>query len=209
MKHTLSAFSRATKRVTLFSLLTFSMASTRLAHAQHSGAAAPAPIPPKEGAQFGFLVGQWELVAKPLATTLAQRIHGVPKLSGSWKAWRAFDGWGIEDEVRLSDASGNPKLLTHTTRFFDTATRRWSIAAIDVYKNVQSQSTAEWRNGEMMTTGKGTDETGRAYISRATFLKITANSFSYRIDRSFDGGKSWTEGVTQIEAKRVADAAPR
>jgi hypothetical protein len=177
---------------------------------QHPGGSAPpTPTPPKEGSQFDFLVGQWELVVQPQATTLGQRIHGTPKLLGTWKAWRALDGWGTEDELRLTDASGNPRLLSHQVRFFDSAARRWSISAIDVYKGIVSTSTAEWRNGEMIISGRGTDAEGRAYESRAIFSKITPSTFRYRTDRSYDGGKTWSEGVTRIEAKRVAATAPR
>jgi hypothetical protein len=183
----------------------------QLALAQHSGApAAPATsTAPKEGTQFEFLVGQWEVTAQPKATTLAQRIHGVQKVSGTWKAWRAFDGWGIEDEIRLTDKAGNPRLLTHTTRYYETSARRWTLSAIDVYKGVVSQSTAASRTNEMLVNGRGTDEDGKAYLSRGTFSKITPASFSFRLDRSFDNGKTWTEGVTIIDAKRVAATAPR
>ena len=178
--------------------------------AQHRGSAAPPPsAAPRESSQFDFLVGQWEVVAQPKAATLAQRIHGAPKLPGTWKAWRALDGWGVEDELRLTDPSGNPRLLSHHVRFYDGAARRWTISNVDVYKGATSTSAAEWRGGEMLVSGKGTDEEGKAYLSRATFSKITPSSFSYRIDRSFDGGKSWTEGVTRIEARRVAANAPR
>ena len=178
--------------------------------AQHGGNdAPPPPVAPKEGTQFEFLVGQWELVGRPLAATLAQRLHGVSKLPGTWKAWRALDGWGIEDELRQIDASGNPVLLSHTVRYFDGAARRWSVSAVDVYKGVVSSSTAEWRGGEMIVSGRGTESDGRAYLSRAIFSKITSTSFTYRLDRSHDNGKKWTEGITRIEAKRVAAAAPR
>ena len=178
--------------------------------AQHGGgASAPTTVAPKEATQFDFLVGQWELVATPKASTLAQRIHGVPKVSGTWKAWRALDGWGIEDELRLTDASGNPLLFTHNVRYFESAKRRWNVSVVDVYKGVLSTSSADWKNGEMMLSGRGTEPDGRAYISRAVFSKITPSSFSYRLDRSYDNGKEWTEGVTRIDAKRVAAAAPR
>ena len=183
----------------------------RNAQAQLHAGSAPAPVQaaPKEGAQFDFLVGQWEVTAEPKATTLAQRIHGVPKIAGTWKAWRAFDGWGIEDEIRLTDKAGNPRLLTHATRYYEVSTRHWAIASIDVYKGVSGQSTAEFRNGDLIVSGRGTDDDGKAYVSKGTFNKITANSFSYRLDRSFDSGKTWTEGVTVIAAKRVAATAPR
>ncbi len=180
------------------------------ARAQHSAAGSPsAPVAPREGTQFDFLVGQWEVIGQSQATTLGQRLHGVPKLPGTWKAWRALDGWGIEDELRLTDPSGNPVLLSHAVRYFDTTARRWSLSAIDVYKGVRSASAAEWRNGEMVVSGSGTDVEGKAFLSRSTFSRITPTSFTYRVDRSYDGGKKWTEGVTRIDAKRVAAAAPR
>jgi len=183
----------------------------REVHAQlHSGAtSAPVQAAPKDAAQFDFLVGQWEVTAEPKATTLAQRVHGVQKISGTWKAWRAFDGWGIEDEIRLTDKAGNPRLLTHATRYYEANSRHWAIASIDVYKGVSGQSTAEMRNGELVVSGRGTDDDGKAYVSKATFTKITPSSFSYRLDRSFDAGKTWTEGVTLVQAKRVAATAPR
>lgn len=190
--------------------LTFLLAAPLRVSAQHGGGSSTfASVAPKDAAQFDFLVGQWELTAKPLATTLAQRIHGVPKLLGTWKAWRALDGWGIHDEIRLSDASGNPRLFSSSVRFYDAKARHWSISAIDVYKNVQSQSTSEWRGAEMVVSGSGVDDEGKRFTSRAVFSKITAKSFSYRLDRSTDGGKSWTEGVTKIDAVRVAAVAPR
>lgn len=179
--------------------------------AQHPGGGAPpsSPVAPKEGAQFDFLVGQWELVATPQGLTLVQKLHGVGKLPGTWKAWRTLDGWGVEDELRLTDRSGNPRLLAHAVRFFDSNAHRWIVSSIDVYKSIVGTSNAEWRNNEMVVSGQGTDADGKAFISRATFSAITPNSFSYRLDRSFDNGKSWSEGITRIDAKRVAAAAPR
>ncbi len=178
--------------------------------AQHTPVQATSPfVAPKEGSQFSFLVGQWEVVAKPIAKTLGQKIHGVQKLQGVWKAWRALDGWGIEDELRLTDASGNPRLLAHTIRFFDSGARKWSLSAIDVYKGVVSTSVAELRGNEIVASGQGKEADGIAYLSRGTFTKMTPQSFTYRFDRSYDNGKTWTEGVTTIEAKRVAATAPR
>ncbi len=187
------------------------LSAPRVVSGQHSGGsnAATAPVAPPEASQFNFLVGQWEVSAKPKATTLGQRIHGVRALLGTWKAWRALDGWGLEDELRLTDASGNPLLLQHTVRFYDRAARRWTNSSIDVYKGVTAQTTAERRGTELVVSGRGTDEEGRAYLSRGTFSNVTASGFTYRLDRSSDGGKSWIEDVLIIEGKRVATSAPR
>ena len=100
-------------------------------------------------------------------------------------------------------------MLTHTVRFFDSNARKWNLSAIDVYKGVVSTSAAELRGNRMVASGQGKEPDGIAYLSRGTFTKIAPQSFTYRLDRSYDNGKTWTEGVTTIEAKRVAATAPR
>ena len=121
--------------------------------AQHgSGARAPSLRAPREATQYDFLVGQWELTVTPKVSGLAARIHGVPKLRGSWKAWRALDGWGIEDELRVIDASGNPQSFTHFVRLYDPAAKRWLVSTADVYRQQLTQATAEWTGREMVTS---------------------------------------------------------
>ncbi len=203
-------FNRSISQRTNIALVIASLACASSLAAQHAGAAAASPtVAPKEGAQFDFLIGQWEVVAKPLAKTLGQRIHGVQKLPGVWKAWRALDGWGIEDELRLTDASGNPRLLTHTIRYFDGNARKWNLSAIDVYKGIVSAAAAELKGKQMIVNSQGKEADGGAYLSRGSFTNITAQTFTYRLDRSYDSGKTWTEGFTTIEAKRTAATAPR
>jgi hypothetical protein len=178
------------------------------ARAQHGGGAAMRTAP-AEAAQFAFLVGQWELTVKPAAQGLAQKIHGVPKLVGTWKAWRAFDGFGVEDELRITDESGNPRTLSHAMRYYDATVKRWNTSALDVYRGVFTTSTAQWRDGMMTGTSRGVDADGKAYLTRARYSDITPTSFRFRQDRSEDGGATWTEGVLTIDAKRVAATATR
>jgi hypothetical protein len=178
------------------------------AHAQH-GSAPSIRTAPAEAAQFAFLVGQWELTVKPAAQGLAQKIHGVPKLVGTWKAWRAFDGFGIEDELRITDESGNPRALSHAMRYYDATAKHWNASALDVYRGTFSPSTAEWRDGAMTATSRGVDADGKAYLTRARYSDITPTSFRFRQDRSEDAGATWKEGVLTIDAKRVAATATR
>jgi hypothetical protein len=196
----------------MFALI-LSLTLPATAVAQHAGgsrtAAPPVHTPPADAAQFDFLIGQWEVVARPQATGLAQRIHGAPRILGSWKAWRAFDGFGVEDELRLMDGSGNPLSLTHTVRVFDATGRRWAQTALDVYRARFSTATAEWRDGEMQVTSRGTDPEGRAYVSRTRFHDITPTGFRMQQDRSLDDGRTWTKAVLRMEATRVAAIAPR
>lgn len=189
-------------------LMVLLTASTN-ALAQHGGGTPSVRSVPSEAAQFAFLVGQWELVVKPSATTLAMKIHGVPKLAGTWKAWRAFDGFGVEDELRITDASGNPRSLSHAMRYYDATAKRWSTTTLDVYRGVFTASTSNWRDGKMTVTSRGVDGEGKAYVARSTYSDINPAGFRFRQDRSLDDGQTWTEGVLTIDAKRVAASASR
>jgi hypothetical protein len=177
------------------------------AAAQHGGGAPPSA--PAEARQLSFLVGQFDLVVKPKASGLGQTIHGVPKLIGTWKGWRALDGFGVEDDLSVTDLTGNPKLFAHAVRYFDAEQKRWSMSTIDVYRGVFSTSTGEWKDNAFVAMAHGTDVEGKVYASRARYYDITPTSFRYRADRSYDEGRTWDEGILSIEAKRVAATAPR
>ena len=196
------------RRFALIALIAFAPLS--ITRAQHGGpGAAPAPVAPREATQFDFLLGQWDLTVKLAPSNLGQRIHGTPKVTGVWKAWRGFDGWGVEDELRLLDASANPVALLHSVRLYDNAAKRWNISGADAYRAHFTSANAEWKNGEMIVMAKGVDQGGKAYVHRNWFYAISATGFKYQQDRSQDDGRSWDEGVLKIEAKRVSATAPR
>ncbi len=178
--------------------------------AQHAGGGAPPQTTaPREASQFDFLVGQWDLTVRPLVPGLAARIHGSPRLGGTWKAWRSLDNWGVEDDLRIVDGSGNPMSLGHSVRVYDATAQKWSQTTLDVYRARFTAATAEWQGNRMVLTGHGTDAEGKAYVLRTTFSDITATAFKFQQDRSYDDGRTWTEGVLRIEARRTAAAATR
>jgi hypothetical protein len=175
-------------------------------HAQHDAGANSAPA---EAKQFDFLRGEWELTITPKVNSLVAMIHGSPKVAGTWKAWPEFDGFGIEDELRIVDASGNPMSLNHTLRVYDAGHHRWNILGADVYRGNVSTSTALWSDGEMRISGSGTDSEGKPFLSRTRYYDVSENAFRMAQDRSFDNGQTWDENVIVIEAKRVSATAPR
>ncbi|CAN5141284.1 hypothetical protein BH11PSE10_BH11PSE10_20810 [soil metagenome] len=185
------------------------LAGAPAVQAQGSAAALPAVAAPREAAQFDFLLGQWEIELSPKTGSLVAMMHGTPKLVGSWKAWRAFDGFGIDDELRVIDASGNPTTLSHAQRIYDGKTRRWLISSLDVYRTRFASATAQWQDGEMRVSGSGTTPDGKPLLTRSRFFEIGPDRFRMRQDRSSDDGASWDEGVLMITAKRVAPKAPR
>jgi hypothetical protein len=186
------------------------VAAPTVGTAQHTGAAGavPSTVAPREASQFDFLLGQWELDVRPAVSSLAARIHGVPKMVGTWKAWRAFDGFGVEDELRISDESGNPRTLAHALRVYDVAARHWTNTTLDVYRATFASSAAEWISSQMTSTTRGTDKDGKAFVARSRFSDITPASFRYVQERSMDDGRTWSETL-RIQAKRTAASASR
>ena len=181
------------------------------AHAQHAGGApaAPATTAPAEARQFDFLIGLWEIEVRPKVSGLAAMIHGQPRLLGTWKGWRAFDGFGVEDELRIVDASGNPKSLSVNQRVYAEAEKQWKTSTVDVYRARFSNATARFEGGEIKLAGQGVDAEGKAYQTRTRFFEISKDAFKMQQDRSYDNGASWDEAVLAIDAKRVAATAPR
>ena len=174
-------------------------------HAQQGGA----PVAPPEVAQFDFLIGQWDIEANPKVSGLVAMIHGTPHLLGTWKAWRAFDGFGVDDEVRIVDGGGNPVNLSRTLRVYDAKARRWAIESLDVYGARFSAATGSWQGGEMRVSSSGSMPDGKAYQSRTRYYEISADHFTLRQDRSYDNGATWDEGTLTINARRVAAKAQR
>lgn len=180
--------------------------------AQHSGGGAAArtqSTAPTEAEQFAFLVGQWDVTVTPKVNSLAARIHGSPTYVGNWKAWRAFDRFGIEDELRIMDRSGNPNSLTHTIRFYDASQSRWTLTALDVYRGRYTSAIGELKGGELVVTSVGKDAEGKSYVQRARFYDITPTSFKYQADRFMNGDRTWNTAALKMEARRVAAVAPR
>jgi hypothetical protein len=159
--------------------------------------------------QFDFLIGQWDVEVHPKVSGIAAAIHGAPKLSGTWKAWRALDGLAIEDELKILDASGNPISLTHAMRIYSKAERRWKAGTLDAYRVRFSESSGEAGNGEVRMSGRGTDAEGRPVMTRVRYYEIGPDGFRVQQDRSSDDGRTWEEAVLAIVAKRSAAAGAR
>jgi hypothetical protein len=175
---------------------------------QHGDAAPSVAPPPAEAKQFDFLAGQWKLTVTPRVSSLGALIHGVPKLAGTWTGWRALDGWGIEDDLRITDASGNPKSLLHSVRLYDAKAHRWALSNIDVYRATFISSTAALIGGAMTVSSHGTDTEGKTYLSRGRYTSITPAAFHFTQERSYDDGRTWETYLT-VRAKRVPTAVPR
>ena len=172
------------------------------------GAYAQSRDVPAEAKQFDFLLGQWQVDVKPKMPGLAGMIHGSPKLQGTWKAWRALDGFAVEDELRIIDASGNPISLTHGMRIYSKADGRWKLSGLDAYRAAFSESSGVLDSGgEVHLSGRGVDAEGKPSLFRVRYYDISPKGFRLRQDRSSDNGQTWDEGVLEMIATRTAAPA--
>jgi hypothetical protein len=167
-----------------------------------AGAAAGVTATP-EARQFDFLIGQWKVSGEVKTSGLVALIHGTPKLTGSWKAWRVADDHGIEDELTLTDASGNPLSVVHYTRTFSREENCWKIASRSTSTGSAPPATARWTGNEMLVMGSGASPGGKQYRSRTHYAAITPVSFRMVQDRSYDEGKTWEAAAVTLDVRRT------
>jgi hypothetical protein len=170
-------------------------------------AAVESAAAPAEARQFDFLLGEWAIEVHPKVSSLIAMIHGTPRLIGTWKAWRTLDNLGIEDEMRIVDASGNPVSLNRARRTYAKGEARWKVSSVDVTHSRNSESSGRLQGNEMHLDGHSTDPGGNPILTRIRYYDITAEAFRMRQDRSTDNGQSWEEGVLTIDARRTAATA--
>lgn len=175
-------------------------------HAQHA-VAPPVEAQGAEARQFDFLLGQFELEVTPKISSLVAMIHGTPKLVGTWKAWKVFDGRGIEDELRVVDANGNPVTMSRSLRIWISADQRWRITGADGYRGRITDGTARRKNGEMQSEGHIYEAQEKTVQTRTRYTEVGPTGFTMVQDRSEDGGKTWEEASVTIKATRTAATA--
>ena len=134
-------------------------------------------------------------------------VHGEVQLSGTWRARKAMGGWGIEDEMQLVDASGNPAALIATTRFYDVRAKHWTASGFDIYRGRHTLSTAIASASGMRSESRRVDADGAATRSRGIIERVDRDHIVFRQDHSYDDGLSWDEDMLVIEGTRMVDAS--
>lgn len=162
----------------------------------------PAAHSPANG--FDFMLGTWNLDVRVKVSGLAALIHGAPKLSGTLTVRRTPEG--MEDELAVVDASGNPRSTSRSRRAYDATSARWNITSSDAYHVRQGAAQGRQEAGGMRVDGSYTHGSEKT-LTRSRYFAITADAFRFTQDRSYDNGATWDEGVFAYDAKRIAAAA--
>jgi hypothetical protein len=152
---------------------------------------------PPETKQFSFIIGKWDCKTRFMN---AQGEYGEGR--ATWTGYYILDGWAVQDDWVSTRPDGqefhgtnirsfNPDTKKWDNRWLPSGTLRWKY-----YESEQKGETM------VMTGGEGRDARGE-FMDRNTFYDITKSRWSWRKDRSYDGGESWIEGVGFIEATRA------
>ncbi len=152
------------------------------------------PKAPPETLQMAFLVGSWNIDYKQ------RRRDGSYSLTkGKWYGDFTPDGMSIIDYW----GQGMP-VQGINVRTYDSNSNAWSMTWVQ-NNTLGNKALIEGRkvddNMVFETKYWEIDPTGN-YRNRITFYNITKERFSYHIDTSTDGGKTWIEKTTIIEATR-------
>jgi hypothetical protein len=143
---------------------------------------------------FDFLVGEWEIamLVMPEGSTVGRRAIS--------NAHRILDGTAVLDEIRHLDPSGHVNFRGASFRTYLPDRDRWYVlwmmANVEGYSELDAQVT-----GEVHTTGKGRDAGGEL-IERGRYYDISRDGYSFTLDRSYDGAKTWVRPFVSYRATR-------
>lgn len=144
---------------------------------------------------FDFLLGDWdiEMLVLPEGATVGRRAVS--------KVRRILDGTALFDEIRHMDEAGEVNFRGASFKTYVPDSDRWY--AVWVMANVEGYSElhAEIMGGEVRTTGRGRDP-GGDLLERGRYYDISSSGYSFKLDRSYDGGKTWIRPFVSYRAAR-------
>jgi len=144
-------------------------------------------------ADFDYLLGDWEF-------TTVSKTYG--KGRGYWSAMRLVTGQ-ILDEFRIVGDNGETYYVTTTLRAYNAALDRWELVGMDGAGGLQDIGTGYRKGTEVHIEQKFGVAAQNLSTLRIRYYNIQPDRFSWRADRSNDGGKTWISDDQQIEARRI------
>lgn len=146
---------------------------------------------------FDFLLGEWEIamLVMPEGTTVGRRATSQVR--------RILDGTALLDEIRHLDEAGQVNFRGASFRTYVPDRNEWYVVWMMANVEGYSELRAEVVDGEVRTSGRGRDPGGEL-IERGRYFDISADGYSFTLDRSYDGGKSWIRPFVSYRATRRA-----
>lgn len=155
-----------------------------------------------ENLDWGFFMGTWRGQAYSMVNVETKQ-YGPPG-EGIWTAYYGFDGYGIQDDWMPQQYW--PGWSGPAIRGYDPINEVWNMLFIPL----NSPASNTWRmqghfdeEGNLRGSFEGVDGAGRPFKQKIHFYNISENSFSWKADRSYDGGETWIEKFMYTECERI------
>lgn len=164
------------------------------------------PLARMETMQFDFLIGKWE---SEYSVRTSLKSDGVSTVKGTWHAWYGWNGFAVYDDWKqVGTPSGNSG---PAIRSFDPLNQQWVMHYIPINAPMETvwQMTATANEaGEIHGIASLSDGLGNSFEQRIHFVDIKPNEFTWRSDRSYDGGETWIENWGVGKNRRVTKTNP-
>lgn len=149
------------------------------------------------------LMGKWNGEGHQLVDTLTKKYVDFP--SATWTFRYGYDGFCIQDDW-LPDINYGGTYSGPAIRGYDPLKKEWHMTFIPI----NAGRSATWlmkgnfdENLELEGYFEGTDAQGRSFKQKIYFYNIQNDRFSWKADRSYDGGATWIEKFTYTECERL------
>ena len=143
--------------------------------------------------QFDYLLGDWEFTSED---------EQWGKLRGYWSAVKLAEGQ-ILDEYRVVGDKGETYYVTSTLRNYNRFKAHWELIGSELGSGLQDFGIGRKVGDEIHIEQRFGVASGKPSILRIRYYNIRPDAFSWRADRSSDGGKTWVKDHLMIEARRI------
>lgn len=145
--------------------------------------------------QYDFLIGNWDC-------TFVQFADGkeAAQYPCTWQGKYTFDGLMVQDDFRMYHQE--QMVFSGTTlRTFVEQKQRWDLAFLGSGAGHWPNFHGQWKDNQMQITQKGKDQKGE-FDAKIHFKNIEQNSFLWTMEKSYDGGKTWSHDM-EIRSTRA------
>lgn len=149
--------------------------------------------------KMNFLIGQWEFDANSLnedGTYQPQKFIS--------KVEYIFGGHALRDDFCFKNQQGDLITYGSTIRSYDVQAGKWKMLWYNYNLSFVTQMVGDYKDGEFHFTGEGTDEKGD-YVERISFYNISTDKYSWKSDKSYDGGTTWLKNFFSYTAVRTGN----
>jgi hypothetical protein len=149
------------------------------------------PKAPPELARWAFLVGDWSGEAK-----LKREDGPIETLKVSWDGRYILDGYAIQDDYRMTSATGELVVLGANIRAYEAQRKVWSMkwlnAMSGTWTDLGSEETGGWQVDDKNFSYVLKESMAGHAWTRATYTNISPDYFRWQGEKSNDR-KMWEE----------------